>query len=1099
MQDTIIRILNSSNVEQELRNLSFEEKMEIVNSSLYAAKVLYNYLAKNKIPFFNREETIHFFEKIFPNMNEIKREEFFIFAKGIFDLPYGKKLMFSVEIPKAAILLKNPEALLDMDLDRDVPLEIVPDEILEQKLLQINRQSCWTADLIRSFKSDEYKAKYLGRLSPESRANIISKFSDEEKKKYISPLRVGKAEIISSLNDKDAEVYYNNYKLILTDEEKAVIISDFNSRELIKRYIGDVKFDKGKVVLIRNLYGISELNDILTDIALSIKSEKYILECITSSCCQDNKLLYKLLDRINNSKYLFEILNFVNLNENENIYVPLFAKLSQGMLKKIARDYEVDPPYALLLSIKDDDFVLERLRHSSINKKYNDNLLPLFQKTANHYHLNLDHLIALAKKLDCSILSKVENENISKAINLDDENFYKYLELFDEKNIIVNRNAMSALLNSFLNKKFSISNPDTIQIFINTIHAVADNDIELAISNINEVLANINIEKYNITAQELTKGIISGNEDIIIIFNKMTYEYLNNKRNDYVNELTPEFMNEISSPQYDINELVKQIIKITPTEMIMKDLASKYSRNSYLFTSDEINILSNNALLAELVNFKKNPQYDLNPEYKKYLKSFNNIIKICYVDYKYYNESKIDNVKIDYKPVEIDMNYVVDILSYIDPEKLKTYVFSNLEMEQELQNYLARYGVLGWSKLCSNIAIQADLELSSSVIGTLISNFAYIMDTKKKKEGKGERFTLTSEIALASCLDSDAEIYSYLFNKDNYRLLASNPGPNSSPKSRAYRLKEAVKDINIMHNRNYITVPPVNEDFKLSNGKSINICLGNTNDPINLTYGERTGACMRIGGAGATLFNFCLENENGFHISFNNPQTGNLISRVSCFRNGNTLYFNQVRTPLDREYSNDMIKESCELIAKRIIELTKDSKYPIVNVVTSDSYVYQYAQTVDSCCDNHNKGFFPSFYTDIYTSVVVIATAQENGELLPIELGPNKCEKYEVGRAPIRECGLEKASAAVSHIEVMDAYLSGVALDEIEIDKKDISIAYVGEDWYVATTLDGEIVNYVQRKSRNKEKATQEMQKYLILLQETMKYSNLTKEKGQVL
>ena len=42
--------------------------------------------------------------------------------------------------------------------------------------------------------------------------------------------------------------------------------------------------------------------------------------------------------------------------------------------------------------------------------------------------------------------------------------------------------------------------------------------------------------------------------------------------------------------------------------------------------------------------------------------------------------------------------------------------------------------------------------------------------------------------------------------------------------------------------------------------KNISINCDNTS-AINLTYGERTGACMRIGGAGRTLFDFCLENE----------------------------------------------------------------------------------------------------------------------------------------------------------------------------------------------------------------------------------------------
>ena len=51
-----------------------------------------------------------------------------------------------------------------------------------------------------------------------------------------------------------------------------------------------------------------------------------------------------------------------------------------------------------------------------------------------------------------------------------------------------------------------------------------------------------------------------------------------------------------------------------------------------------------------------------------------------------------------------------------------------------------------------------------------------------------------------------------------------------------------------------------------------------------------------------TSYSRCGKNENGFHMSFNDPLTGDLVSRVSCFRNGNTLFLNQLRYSLSIKY-----------------------------------------------------------------------------------------------------------------------------------------------------------------------------------------------------
>ena len=1104
MQDRIIKILNSNNIEEEISKLSFEEKIEIANSGLEAACILYDYLEKKGLKLFNREETIYFLENIIPSVEE--RDLLYNDVKRMLDYPYDSIIDYLADVPISLEIMKNPEVILNKEVvskgTKNTPYYLVPDEILEKKIKTIH-SSKEAYDIVIAFKSDEYKMKYLHKVSLDDKSFIICSLSDENKKKYLTPLMPGRTDIIVSLNDKDKEKYLHLFAPVLRDEERAEIICHFDDKEYVRRNIRYLITEKGKIDVIYWYSCIEELNDQVEKLALSLKREVNITECLQEFINRDvhHNIINTLIGKITNSKNICNLLQNTDVLSNSSLFTPLLSRLNQRQLKKILDEYSnYRCPYYILMYIKDNNYIIEYLKHSFIDEKYKDDMLPLFEIVAEKYNVNLKHLIELAKTLDSSVLGLIESDNVSKALNLDDDAFAKYLKIFTEKNLTLNRSSMSAVLNSFLNKKFSIDNPDKIQIFIDTIHAVADGNMELAINKINEVISKIDISKYNIEPKNLISGILNGNEDIIVLYNKMTYEYLNNVRNDYVNETTPNYLKEISSEQYEINELVKKIIQIYPKEMIMRVLKKTRLDEKDFLTKEENALLNNEEALKELIEFKKNPNYELSSEYKKLLKPFNNILKVHF----YRNMLRIghiEGIKKNYNPMEVNYNKIIEILPYIDVDKLQKFVFTNPKMEEELYKYLEKYGILSWTETCGYLATQADLEITSSCIGSLISNFTYIMNAKKEKEEKGERFTLVSEIALASCLDSDAEIYSYLLGKDNYKYIASNPGPNSSPKNREYRLNKALEDIYTMHERKYITVPPVDEDFKLKNGKSINICLGNTNDPINLTYGERTGACMRIGGAGSSLFNFCLENENGFHISFNHPQTGNLISRVSCFRNGNTLFMNQLRDSLDKEYSKEMIKESCELIAKRIIESTKDSKYPILNVVASDGYAFNDEETVASHCNCPNKGFSPTFYTDVSSYVVVVATSKPNKELSPIELGPNKTEKYEVGRAPIRKYEEEKASLAISHIEALDSYLSKVAIDEISIDKKNVSLAYVGEDWYVALTVDGNVINYVQNNSRNREIANAEMQKYTILLQDSLKYSNIVNEneKGQVL
>ena len=249
-----------------------------------------------------------------------------------------------------------------------------------------------------------------------------------------------------------------------------------------------------------------------------------------------------------------------------------------------------------------------------------------------------------------------------------------------------------------------------------------------------------------------------------------------------------------------------------------------------------------------------------------------------------------------------------------------------------------------------------------------------------------------------------------------------------------------------MYERKHVSVPPCDQDFELANGKKMNVVIGNVTDPINLTYGERTGACMRIGGHADELFNFCLNDEHGFHIRFSSPEDGNFVSRVSCFRNGNTVFLNELR-------------------------LSTDSRY----VVVAPDYVYDKAKTTPLNVPDVKKGL-GNFYSDVNSDhAVVIATSNPDNSLVPVKLGIAGMKKYPVQRGKIRMYEGETAIEQLDRIEIIDQMLSGKTIDEATPKpKKDVAFCYCGEDWYVTVDSKGNISEFIMQNSNKKELAHKE-------------------------
>ena len=59
---------------------------------------------------------------------------------------------------------------------------------------------------------------------------------------------------------------------------------------------------------------------------------------------------------------------------------------------------------------------------------------------------------------------------------------------------------------------------------------------------------------------------------------------------------------------------------------------------------------------------------------------------------------------------------------------------------------------------------------------------------------------------------------------------------------------------------------------------------------------------------------------------------------------------------------------------------------------------------------------------------------------------------------------------------------------DLPVEEKDLKMAYVGEDWYLAVTQDDKIISYISKNCRDLQTSTNEMNEQLKILQSELKY-----------
>lgn len=948
------------------------------------------------------------------------------------------------------------------------------------------------AAFISSLHSDELKLKYLKSVSSDYRSMIISSLkNDNLKEKYITFFSSNKGDIISKLSNEDKKIYYlKKFFRILTNDEKVNIISSLKNDEQILYFL-NLCNDKVKAEVVNNIHNRSD--EFIDKIIKTIKSKKQLAELLNFHKINTN-LILNYIEQITDKEDIFKIVSGL---EEQYKFKYLDRLTDKKKVQLIQYINDADLKFKAFSYINDKNILFELIEHCEKFPNYSDDFEYIIDLYCNKYNLNKNHLLFVVKNISLYVLKVIKNPNIIKLLKTSQENFIKVMRFLDKEQLKMDSSAMNDILNTLLQREFRIKLPEIILLFPNMLQAIENKDKEFLLNKLNQISQSIDINgeisKNNWSIIQFVDLLLNKNKIAIDCLHIISAKFVRSKRNKYIQDNIQISLEMCTLNKYDKNDLMKYMIYNYPVELLISFFPTIYHvEESKYFTEEEEILLNNRDLIKKIILYKKNPKnfQQIPQDVKTNINLFNSLFKKLVANYATINflDANISKKICEFK--NVDLEFLINIMMYLDIDKMEKSLFNNPELLDKLMKYWKQYKIGGWGNTFDLLLSNSGIKVDTEIIANFIQYFGLSYESLQEKveNGKLANISLTSLLDLAACYSSESKKYSMVFGTENFKYIASNPGRNAATMLKEKRIAKAVQLLKTIRMRDYVTVPPVDQDFILKNGKKMNIVVGNFSNIINLTYGERTDSCMRIGGAGESLFKFCLENENGFHIRFSNPDTGNFVSRVSGFRNGNTVFLNQLRFSEDFNYTNKDVVEACKLIADELIRLSKGSSFPIENVVITPGY-----SMLDSHMKEKNLGIpdpqfgMKKFYTDISSTSIVISTSSQNNELVSPKLGVKGIPKYPVKRDKQKILYNRECQEYVAHLKSLDQVLSGRDVDNVDVEiDRNLIVCFAGEDWCVTIDKNGILNVYIMNNTNNKQQAKDEVQHALMYLKQNL-------------
>lgn len=422
-------------------------------------------------------------------------------------------------------------------------------------------------------------------------------------------------------------------------------------------------------------------------------------------------------------------------------------------------------------------------------------------------------------------------------------------------------------------------------------------------------------------------------------------------------------------------------------------------------------------------------------------------------------------------------------------DKLEIESFIDDQSFANLYNLLIKNGVF-WLQLFMSEFYHPKLReygISRNSIVDLINNMKNISDLSKEfifDTTKYDELLVLNDIS--KCADAQAIA---ILGKENieklYKFKAYTGGDSELIISMA---KEFVCQ---MVKRNKSTVPYVN-------GETMNYkySVYDPQDDSVLLAGINTDACFRIDGNDNDFFHYCSLDKNGLVIKITD-NFGNFIARAGGFRNGNCVFFNQLRTIYDEggnNYCGNLINEQKDIIeafqkaCEDIVSTSQQNSFEkdkIDHVFVTHSYsLADYdlivpddvtEQIGDVPMDNYSEdwedfientknlqeaeddGYFTTDYGDY--CLICMASSKKIGSLIPQDIKPKNVEAvYERKRNHIIATNKSDVTiyAKVNKINGIKSYLDSQKFKSVLIPEG--ATVFTGDNWYIIY-YDGNITN----------------------------------------
>lgn len=927
--------------------------------------------------------------------------------------------------------------------------------------------------LIKQLKTDEEKLSMLGELDDEYyRLGIIKEFKSDELKlnamNYIESQYV-KVEVLQSLIYLPYETAIKYISTMTSDSLKAQTIHLLSTDMEKEKCLSLLTTDSAKSHIIRRFD-----EDLYKQRAIDkIEIEGYKADIILS--INSKKIVFEETKKLANKSYKL----FIAQRHSQNILslqILALCDVPFSYLKRVIDNYQFFPNYIGECQ----------------------SFIDTYSKALK---LNPNHLTTFIAKFGLKTLKYIDNHNLKSLINLDEEMFNKYIDLLTSQDTKLNMDVVNDMINSYLSFKFKIENKDLYNTFPMLKSIIDDGREEELSKTIQFILESIK----NFTTQEQSKKmtkimneimnnytnfdgfikkLMQQDIDALNKLHEITNYYLMQCKNYYINcEMDKTLSSMKLKKIYNKNALIKHLVE---KQITYKSLLEVVKLNKEKLDKDSRELVDDEELLRKVFEFKRNPnvQFENNAIRSRVIQNlvaFNGIFSRLY-ELDLLPSPNYGDIKFEYAPYDATNEEYITLVCNIDTQHLCN-LMKDSDTYNSLVEVLKKYRFLGFGSIFDKKLESMGLIDGIEASYILINYYEVIKEYVDSLNINNLNIPIINMLKLISAYGESSIKYKKLFGEEDYLLIKSNPAPESASNILDEdRLRIASNYVKKLYQKEYVTIPSFDQDVTLENGKVINVVVGNNTNIINITYGERTGACMRIGGNAESLLNFCITNPNGFHIRFSN-ESNQLISRVSGFRNGNTVFLNELRYSKDKNYSDADLVNCCCKVSNMLIDLTKDSMYPIENVIISKSYALL-ADKERACLPltvSNIKSGLGDFYSDVSSMNAVVLAKKDNTKELEIRLGPQNAEMYKPVRDKICRYSGSDIQQIQEHklkLEIINQLLDDIDFCDVMCEEEEMSnlkSASFGEDWYVIIDNDCNIRKYVMPNSLNKTYAENEM------------------------